>query len=130
VDQEGFPAANFDRMKGPPDRGDLREFDVTHEIRYVPTALEHLRELSARERATVLDTVDDQLRHQPAVATRIRKPMRPDSLAAWELRIGDLRVFYDVHLPEADDEDAGVVVLAVGRKVGNRLWIGGEEQMP
>jgi mRNA-degrading endonuclease RelE of RelBE toxin-antitoxin system len=100
---------------------------LAYEIRYVPTAVGHLRGLSARERATVLDTVDDQLRHQPDVVTRNRKRMRPNPLAAWELRIGDLRVFYDIHPPSAEDETAAVVVLAVGRKDGDRLWLGGEE---
>lgn len=61
------------------------------------------------------------------VSTRNRKPLRiPNTLnATWELRCGAnnrYRVFYDV-----DVEDDFVVVLAVGRKVGNRLMIGSEE---
>jgi len=104
------------------------DVDVAYEVRYVPTALQHLRQLSARDRATVLDTVDQQLRHEPEVATRHRKPMRPNPLAAWELRIGDLRVFYDVHPTTSEREDAVVVVLAVGRKMGDRLWVGDEEE--
>jgi mRNA-degrading endonuclease RelE of RelBE toxin-antitoxin system len=102
---------------------------VPHEIRYVPSALEHLRGLPARDRATILDAVDGQLRHEPEVATRHRKRTRPNPLAAWELRVGDLRVFYDVHAPTGEGEAAAEVILAVGRKVGNRLWIGGEEHV-
>jgi mRNA interferase RelE/StbE len=102
---------------------------MPHDIRYVPTALEHLRGLSAHDRVTVVDAVDRQLRHQPEVVTRHRKRMRPNPLAAWELRVGDLRVFYDFRAPTVEGESAEVVVLAVGRKVGNRLWIGDEEQV-
>ncbi len=75
----------------------------------------------------VLDEVDGQLRHQPNVPTRQRKPMRPNPLATWELRIGDLRVYYDVHPATGETTDPEVIILAVGRKRGNQIWIGGEE---
>ena len=48
--------------------------------------------------------------------------MRPNPLAPWELRIGNLRVYYDVE----NDPEATVLVLAVGRKERNRVYIGGE----
>lgn len=48
--------------------------------------------------------------------------MRPNPIAPWELRVGDLRVYYDVeHSPEATVE-----VFAVGVKERNRVRIGGE----
>ena len=43
-------------------------------------------------------------------------------LAEFELRVGDLRVLYNV-----DIEAAEVVLLIVGRKVGNALIVGNEE---
>ena len=89
---------------------------------YSPETEDHLRVLTARQRSTVLDTVDRQLKHQPTVETRNRKPMRPNPLAPWELRIGNLRVYYDVE----NDPDATVLVLAVGRKERNCVYIGGE----
>ena len=49
--------------------------------------------------------------------------MRPNPLAVWELRIGDLRVYYDV---ESDPEPT-VVIRAVGVKIRDRVRIGGEE---
>ena len=52
--------------------------------------------LTARQQVTVLDTVERQLARQPNTETRNRKPMRPNPLAPWELRIGNLRVYYDV----------------------------------
>jgi hypothetical protein len=62
----------------------------------MPEATDHLRALSARQRAMVTDTVEDQLSHQPTVETRNRRPMRPNPVAPWELRIGNLRVYYAV----------------------------------
>ncbi len=49
--------------------------------------------------------------------------MRPNSLASWELRIRDFRVFYDVSL----EPNPKVSVLAVGVKRKNKIEIGGEE---
>src|SRR5438105_5032595 len=55
-----------------------------------------MRRLTAREQAIVLDEVERALAHEPAVETRHRKPMRPNPVAPWELRIGHLRIYYDV----------------------------------
>lgn len=49
--------------------------------------------------------------------------MRPNPLAPWELRVGDLRVYYDI----AEHPEKVVTVLAVGVKEGHRLVIGGQE---
>lgn len=76
--------------------------------------------LTARNRALVVDTVERQLSHTPLVPTRNRKRLRPNPLAPWELRIGDLRALYDV---AADDRV--VFVLAIGQKRGNTVRIGG-----
>lgn len=71
---------------------------------------------------TVLDTVDKQLAHQPTVKTKNRKPMRPNPLAPWELRIGNLRVYYDVE----EEPEPVVYIRAVGIKERNRVRIGNE----
>ena len=88
-----------------------------------PSAAEQLDALTARERATLLDMIDIQLRYQPTFESRNRKPLDPNELASWELRVGDLRVFYDVQT----DPKPVIWVRAVGRKVHNRLLIGGKE---
>lgn len=95
---------------------------MAYRVEYSPDAEEHLRALSARQRATVFDAVDEQLAHQPAVETRNRKPMRPNSLAPWELRVGELRVYYDIE----EEPEQVVSVLAVGVKERNRVRIAGE----
>lgn len=71
----------------------------------------------------MFDAVDEQLAHEPTVETRNRKPMRPNPLAPWELRIEELRVYYDVE----EEPEKRVVILAVGIKDRSRVIIGGEE---
>jgi len=68
---------------------------VPYIIEYSPEAEEHLQCLTAHQRKIVLDTVDRQLLNQPNVEKN-RKPMRPNPVAPWELRIGSLRVYYRV----------------------------------
>lgn len=53
---------------------------------------EQLAALSARDRATILDAVAQQLPHEPTTPTRNRKRIRPNPIAPWVLRVGHLRV--------------------------------------
>jgi mRNA-degrading endonuclease RelE of RelBE toxin-antitoxin system len=96
---------------------------LSYRIEYSPASEEHLRALTARQRAAVLDAVDEQLAHEPAVETRNRKPMRPNPIAPWELRIGNLRAYYDM----VEEPIPVVKILAIGVKDRNRVRIGGEE---
>lgn len=92
-------------------------------IEFAESVKEHMRYLSAFERALMLDSVDEQLTCEPLVETRNRKQLRPNPLAPWELRVDDLRAYYDV----TADAPGVVQVLAVGRKIGNRVMIAGRE---
>ena len=68
--------------------------------------------LTAPERSLALGSIERQLLHEPLVEPRNRKPLRPNPIAPWELRIGKLRVFYEV-IPS----DPGVVrIVAVGKR--------------
>jgi len=69
---------------------------MPYKIEYSLDAEEHLHLLTKLEQGKVLDAVDEQLTFQPTAETRNRKPMRPNPLAPWELRVGKLRVYYDV----------------------------------
>jgi mRNA-degrading endonuclease RelE of RelBE toxin-antitoxin system len=95
---------------------------VPYELLFELDAIEHLQGFSARDQSSVLDQIEVQLTYQPAVETRNRKRLRPNPLTPWELRIGEIRVFYDVTA-----DVLSVRGIAVGRKEGNRLMIGGEE---
>ncbi len=73
----------------------------------------------------LVEAVDEQLADQPTVETRNRKPMRPNPIAPWELRVGHLRVYYEVQ----EEPDPVVRVLAVGVKDRNGVRIAGEEMV-
>ena len=69
----------------------------------------------------IVDGVETQLAHQPLVETHNRKRLLANPIAPWELRVRDIRVFYEV------DEPGVVTVLAIGTKRGNRLYIEAQE---
>ena len=96
---------------------------MAYRIEYSPETDEHLRFLTARQRKIVFDAVDEQLALQPGIETRNRKPMRPNPVAPWELRIGALRVYFEI----AQEPDNVVTILAVGVKDRTRVLIGGKE---
>jgi mRNA-degrading endonuclease RelE of RelBE toxin-antitoxin system len=100
---------------------------VAYTITYTESARQQLRALPANQRRLVLDAIDEQLSFEPMSETRNRKRMSTNRLAPWELRVGDMRVFYDVVAGGASDEPDTVQILAIGRKEGNRLFIGGKE---
>jgi mRNA-degrading endonuclease RelE of RelBE toxin-antitoxin system len=92
------------------------------ELVFTESALEDLRFLKKADQNVVLDAIERQLSAEPLAQTRNRKPLRPNDLSFWEIRVGVHRVFYDV------DQDKGVVtVKAVGRKEHNKLFIRGKE---
>ena len=84
-------------------------------------AAAEIAELPAFVRKQVIQAIPTQLRHQPNVPTRNRKPLRglippwEHLEPTWEIRVGNHRVFYDV------DERARVVhIRAVRRKPPHR----------
>ena len=95
---------------------------MRYTIRFTEEARTHLRQLSARERRTVLDRIEAALGNEPTRETRNLKVLRPNPLGKYELRAGPLRAFFDVR-----ERTHEVLILAIGRKEGNRLWVGGKE---
>ncbi len=97
------------------------------EILYSPAFKQHLKSINSQFCSTIKEAIEEQLFLEPDQETRNRKPIkRPvDFEATWEIRCGSqnrFRVF-----DEVDHENKRVLVLAVGEKIGNRLFIGGEE---
>jgi len=93
---------------------------VIYRIACSPERQDHQLALAARDRAMVLDAVDEQLTHQPTSETRHRKLLRSNPLAPWELRIGDPRVYHDVE----DDREPVVHLRAIGIKARHELRSG------
>jgi hypothetical protein len=88
-------------------------------VRYAVTTSAGSRLMSTKT-AIVLDGVVRHLSVDPTAETRHRKQMRPNPLAAWELRLGNLRVYFDI----VSEPEPLVVVLAVGIKEGTVVRIG------
>lgn len=102
---------------------------MAHEILFADETDDHLAALTAGQRAVVFEAIARQLLHEPTLTTRNRKPMDPDRrafIAPWELRVGNLRVYYAVE----DEPVPRVVIVAVGIKVRERLRIGGKDVEP
>jgi mRNA-degrading endonuclease RelE of RelBE toxin-antitoxin system len=96
---------------------------MAYSISYSPEAVDHLRSLPKNRQVLVVEEVDKQLTHQPTVPTRKRKLLRPNTIAPWELRLGDIRVFYEVQ----EEPEPQVIVKAVGITRHNELWMGEEK---
>jgi mRNA-degrading endonuclease RelE of RelBE toxin-antitoxin system len=87
-----------------------------------PEAEKDLKWFRKAEQVRIIAEIEKQLRDQPDVETRNRKRLRPDHVTEWELRIGHIRVFYDVDL------DACLVrIAAIGYKERNKLFFRGQE---
>jgi mRNA-degrading endonuclease RelE of RelBE toxin-antitoxin system len=96
---------------------------MPHRIEFAAEARNQLHGLSCRDRAMVLVAAREQLVHEPGRPTRNRKPMRPNPLAPWVLRIGHLRVYYEV----TERPLPCVTIRAIGVKVRERVLVGGVE---
>ena len=94
-----------------------------YDIKYTETAVADLQWFKKYEQNQILDGIDQQLRYQPTVETRNRKQLRPNPTAAWELRIGDFRVLYDV-----DEQVSIVEIKRIGEKRGNVLVVRGHQE--
>jgi mRNA-degrading endonuclease RelE of RelBE toxin-antitoxin system len=79
-----------------------------------------LRALPAREQRILEAAIQTRLEHEPTKPTKAIKRLRPNLFADFELRAGNLRALYNV-------DESEVVILLVGRKVGNKLIVEGEE---
>jgi mRNA interferase RelE/StbE len=83
-----------------------------------PEAVEDLNRLKATARATVKAALETHLRHEPRKTSRSRiKRLRGLSRPQYRLRVGDIRVFYDVG-------DGVVEVLAIVPKSETTSWLG------
>jgi len=90
---------------------------MRYEIVLAPTAAQTLRALAARWRAEVEDALETHLRHEPGKVSKSRiKRLRGISRPQYRLRVGDIRVFYDVTATD-------VLVLAIITKAEAAAWL-------
>ena len=82
-----------------------------------PEAAQALAALSGHQRALVTDTINRHLRHEPTKVSKSRiKRLRGLSQPQYRLRVGDIRVFYDV-------TETTVQVLAIIPKAQAQAWL-------
>ncbi len=87
------------------------------EIIFAPEAVEDLKRIKAHIRAAVRAALETHLRDAPEKTSRSRiKRLRGVSRPQYRLRVGDIRVFYDV-------SGASVEILAVVAKSEAESWL-------
>ena len=87
------------------------------EIVLARQAVEDYQRLSARDRSSLRDALERHLRHEPGKESRSKiKRLRGVVRPQYRLRVGDLRVFYDV-------AEGAVEVLAIVPKAQADDWL-------
>jgi mRNA-degrading endonuclease RelE of RelBE toxin-antitoxin system len=82
-----------------------------------PEAVDDLGNLKANVRALVRTALETHLRHEPRKASRSRiKRLRGLARPQYRLRVGDVRVFYDVTV-------STVEILAIVAKPEAQSWL-------
>jgi mRNA-degrading endonuclease RelE of RelBE toxin-antitoxin system len=90
------------------------------EIVLAPGAVQDLRNLRAFERGQVRDAIEEFLRHAPTRVSQSRiKRLRRLRQPQFRLRVGNIRVFYDV-------TETTVQVLAIVSKEQAQDWLAQE----
>jgi len=90
---------------------------MSWEIVLAPEAVRDFRRLTARHRANVRDALKKHLQHEPAKVSRSRiKRLRGISKPQYRLRVGEIRVFYDIG-------ESQVEVLAIVPKSSASAWL-------
>jgi len=80
-------------------------------------AVEDVRRLKGSLRAQVLDALETHLRHEPMKTSRSRiKKLRGTGRPQYRLRVGEVRIFYDV-------TGSTVEVLAIVAKSEADSWL-------
>lgn len=90
---------------------------MQYEVVLAPEAARAYRALPAYRRAEVRDALDRHLRHEPTRVSKSRiKRLRGVSQPQYRLRVGEVRVFYDV-------TREAVEILAIVTKTEAAAWL-------
>jgi mRNA-degrading endonuclease RelE of RelBE toxin-antitoxin system len=90
---------------------------MRYEVVLAPGAASAFRSLPAYHRAEVRDALERHLRHEPTRVSKSRiKRLRGLTRPQYRLRVGDVRVFYDV-------THEAVEILAIVTKAEAARWL-------
>lgn len=97
------------------------------EIAFSEEVYGHLGVIERKYYGLIQESLKEQLSQTPNIETRNRKVLRQPAPfnASWELRFGPQNRFRALY--EINEDERVVLILAIGVKEGNRLFIGGEE---
>jgi len=92
---------------------------MPYEIRYSNEAVDQLRSLRNFDRNAILDQIEQVLTVNPTVVSKARiKRLREPAPTQYRLRVGEVRVFYDV------DEET-VLIIQILSKQDSQDYLGG-----
>jgi mRNA interferase RelE/StbE len=90
---------------------------MRYEIVFAPEAAKAFNALAAYIRAEIRDSIERHLRHQPTRVSKSRiKRLRGLSQPQYRLRVGEVRIFYDVTIQT-------VQILAIVSKAEASAWL-------
>jgi mRNA interferase RelE/StbE len=90
---------------------------MRYDIILAPQAINDLRAFKAHLRSTVRDAIEEHLRHEPTKVSKSRiKRLRGISRPEYRLRVGEVRIFYDV-------SETTVEILAIVPKSEAESWL-------
>jgi len=90
---------------------------MKYEILFAPEAVQDFKRLSAKDRSTLKEAIQKHLTYEPQKISKSRiKKLHGVSRPQYRLRVGEIRVFYDV-------AEATVEVLAIIPKSRATEWL-------
>ncbi len=102
-----------------------------YEIVYTRETKQHFRVIPKKHHSAIFDEIEERLSRDPLVPDMNKREMRSGTLPrhlgidVWRLRLGLNNAFRALY--RVDEEERLVEVLAIGVKINNRYFFGGEE---
>ena len=97
---------------------------MRYSVVFSPEAIQDWRRLKAADRSTVKHAIETHLLHEPLKESKSRiKRLRGLRRPGYRLRVGDVRVFYDV-------SERTVEILAIILKSAAISWLESIEESP
>lgn len=94
---------------------------MEYEISLTESAKDDISHFEVHERRIIVAGIISHLKSDAEIRTRRKKPLQPNPIAPWELRLERFRVFYSI------EGGNTVKVVAVGHKEHNELFIRGRK---
>ena len=94
---------------------------MEYRISLTESAKGDIAHFETHEQRIIVAGIISHLKADAEVRTRKKKPLRPNPIAPWELRLDRYRVFYSV------EAGSTVKIVAVGHKEHNDLFVRGRK---